>query len=84
MSSSQNTHCIREASSTSPNVPEETLHRFFSDIQDTMVGSRNLPNDPLELLMAVLDEAMEIIGNEGDTRLTDCSHHRRVGPGTRW
>jgi NaMN:DMB phosphoribosyltransferase len=64
MSSLQNTLCISEAYSSSPNVPAETMHRYISDIQATMVRPRNLPKDPLERLTAILDEALEIIGDE--------------------
>jgi hypothetical protein len=67
MSSSQNNLCISDDYFTSPNVPAETLHRYISDFQATMVGTRNLPKDPLERLMAILDEALEIIGDEEET-----------------
>jgi hypothetical protein len=67
MSSSQNTLCIIEAYSASRNVPAESLHRYISDIQDTMVGPRNLLKDPRERLMAIIDEVFQIIVDEEDT-----------------
>jgi hypothetical protein len=74
MNSSQNTLCISEsasarpkAESASPNVLAETLHRYISDVQAT-----NLPQDPLERLMAILDEALEIVNDEEDTMRPTC------------
>jgi hypothetical protein len=70
MSSSQNTLCISEAYYASHNVPADTLHRYISDFRDfraMMVEPRNLPKDPLERLLAILDEALEISGNQEDT-----------------
>jgi hypothetical protein len=72
MSSSQNTLCINEAYSAGPNVPAATLHRCISDIQATMVRPRNLPKDPLERLLAIIDEALEIAGDEEDTMRPIC------------
>jgi hypothetical protein len=69
MSSSPNTPCISEAYSARPNVPSETLDRYISDIPATTVGPRNLPEDPLERLMAILDEALEITDDGEDTML---------------
>jgi hypothetical protein len=72
MSSSQNTPCISEAYSASPNVLAETLHRYISDIQAMMLGPRNLPKDPLERLIAIIDEALEIADYEEDTMRPSC------------